>query len=764
MAALDNRIVIGPKAAPLVVFTNGSLQNTIAISKVGGVFGVDVVGNQLSIDQVQLIVQYGKPNGPGLTVYMAYVGPDGLAYAGPDGMIYVSLIYSGEVVEPTYISLRDLPYGTPVFWWNNGILIAAFYLKQVERVGRYAYRITAISGVGLLDALYHTGGIYTGQTFEAVAGEIIGGQFPFTVGAALAAQKVYGWLPYDTRRNNLHQLLFALGASVRRDANGEISFVFLSDAAPTPVPDSRVAFGGSVDYEAPASAVEVTEHAYLSTAADETLTLFDNTQGGSAAAANTLVTFEEPAHNLLATGTLTINSSGVNYAYVTGVGTLTGQLYTHNTRIVTQQRIGATVENVKRVTDMTLVSIANSSNVAKRVLAYYSQARRVRAKIALDGERCGDVLSVSDPYYEPMTAFLETADVNASGNLLGNCTLIEGYSPVGQGNSVSFSDTLTGSGTWISPISGTITYVMISGADGGGCGYDGEAAPAPTVSSDTDGDLYRLIVNHPMQEAGKGGKAGTPGAGGRVLFGTMTVTEGQQISYSCGVGGTGALSGDPTATGSKGTDTTFGSLSTASGQVSPSGYIDPISGTQYAAPGDVGIDGGDGVGYQVDADGNAVLVVPPAITFNGVTYAAGNVSGGEIRSRQTGSPTSGYGVLAGYVDQGLGGGPAAGNPGANGSYGSIGIGTKSVTVNLGYGGKGGDATKPSKPARYGQGGTSGNGGGGRGAFSRAETQNIVRSPATRGDMSIPDPPVLEAGRGSDGGDGGDGVILIYGGD
>ena len=327
--AIPNVLTIGDPEDPTLVLQNASADaNGDGIVQIGGVFQVDTVGDTLSVDEVNALVQYGQPADVGMTVYEVYIGPDDEVYVDPDGeSIYSQILASiPDGSRGTPVDLHALPYGTPVKWQCDGRTIAAFYLRNVERgASRYAWQLNLMSGVGLLDRVNHAGGVYTGQTFETVATDIIGGMFPFTVAAALADQEVYGWLPYDTRRNNLHQLLFAFGASMRRDAAGEVTIVFLTNESPLTVPDYRVSFGGSADYEIPATRAEVTEHAFFADQADEDVVLFDNTNGGSLAA-STLVKFDKaPVHDLTAEGSLTIESSGVNYAIVSGTGKLTGR-------------------------------------------------------------------------------------------------------------------------------------------------------------------------------------------------------------------------------------------------------------------------------------------------------------------------------------------------------------------------------------------------------------------------------------------------------
>ena len=774
MLALPNIITIGDPESPLFVFRNAEEgTNRDCIGAVGGVFSVDVIGDELSIDTVTAVVQVGRPPLPVSVERDVYVSPDNGIYISPEDTIYYTEhINSGSGGQDGDVSA--IPYGTPFRWECDGRLIASFYCLQPKRIGRWMWEINAVSGVGLLDKLYHVGGIYTGQPFAEVVEEIVGGVFPYTVAPALAEQQVYGWLPYATRRENLHQLLMALGASMRRDTAGEVTFVFLTADSPAEVPDSRIAVNGSVDYDAPATRAEVTEHAFFISAATESVTLFDNSMDGGAAE-NTEIKFGEPMYDLAASDGLTIEKSGVNYAVVSGRGSLEGKPYAHFTRIVAadaESPLG--VENVKHLdADFTLVSLSNSSNIAKRILAYYSGARLVKARIKLLGERCGDILSMSDPFYKPITGFLQSVDVNASTNLLGYATLVENYVPAYQGNNISMSETLTGSGTWISPFDGEIVVVVISGGQGGGAGNPGEAAATPTISNyNSSSSLYGTWIQARFvmprhAKAGKGGVHGTPGAGGRVYITTLSVTEGQEIAYACGIGGAGEVYGTQTG-GAPGTDTVFGTISSASGTSYPNGYVDPISGTVYATPGENGINGNDGTGWVVGENGSVSLVMPDPIAVEGTLYANGS----------TGKGTGEKDAYIGYsLSGGRGGGAAYGSNGAIGGtgYGSIDYRRHTASAVPAAGGRGADAIAPPKASGYGRGGTSGNGGGGAGAVgvdlkgsdpdeymsSTAWLENKGSDHDVRYTLTMTAPAPAQGGNGSDGGRGADGVIILF---
>lgn len=719
MAALPNIIKIGDKITPSFEFDNAS------IAKVNGIFSVDVIGNEMAVDTVTAIVRYTG-----------------------DG------------------DIRGIAYGTPAWWYNNGDLVTAVFVRNVERIGKLLYRLTLISGVGLLENTIHVGNVYNGTAFEDVAAEIIGGTFPYTVDAAVASLPVYGWLPYDNGRNNLHQLLFATGVTLHKDANGEPVFAFLSDNNPSPVPDSRIAFGGTVDYQTIASAVEVTEHSY-GVAPGTPETLFDN-NASAMGTSNTLAVFNGPYSSLTVTGSLVIEESGVNYAVVSGVGTLTGIAYSHFTRVITHVNTAATVDNIKRVTDMYLVSLANSINVAKRVLAYYTSAKTIRSQIVIDGEKCGDVLSLHDPYLDDVTAFLAEADVNTSSNLLATCRLVEGYTPTGQGNNYDTYLVLTGSGTWQVPDGVTeITVVLVGGGDGGMPGGIGGTAPTLSTIELNGSDVpspHRAYIDPASAGPSNGGAAGAAGAGGNIYGTTITVTPGELIAYTSGAGGTGGvyLTGDRPTTG---TDTVFGVLTSAAGSKIPSGYADPITGNVYGAAGTPGTAGGKGGGLVYDTY-EGYKVYTENVTYEGVTYnhgAAGQYAE-NILDQRPGLDR----VITSVSFGGFGGGAAAGSDGGDGADGFAGNNIAHAPA----GGNGATAVKPALPTLYGQGGGGGNGGGGAGQNGAGKDEDATLFWVTGNTVEFGGTASLNAGvpiiatpatpgDGSDGGDGAEGCIEIY---
>lgn len=669
----------------------------------------------------------------------------------------------------------------PIRVWesDSDASMQTYYLRSITRTGATSYRLVAWSAVGLLAAMAHKGGIYTGQTVAEVVKEICG-NVPVVVKSVFANIKLYGWLPYcqpkaDRRgksaRDNLVQVLFAIGAYLTTDLNGVLHIDALWDGASSTIGSNRMyASGGKVSYSDPISAVTVTEHQYIAGTDEKELFSGTSQQGD-------IITFSEPMHSLTATG-FTILESGANYAKISsGSGSLKGKTYIHNTRLVTQTVTENAAENVKSVTDATLVSLVNSSAAAKRLADYYKCRETITNGIVSGQEKPGHVVSVYHPYDKKMvSACIVSLDTTMSGTLKSEMAALVGFLPP-QPESLEYFDErviLTGSGEWTVP-EGVTTYtrVLIGGGRGGSSGHQGESPAVRASKSWTEkSDALRRYVgfNRGVSlEGGKGGEPGDAGDGGKVLVETVTdAVPGAKVSYACGRGGYGGAFSQGNDAGAFGTATTMGGATSDTGSSSEAGYTDAITGEVFAAKGKSGIAGSPGNGYTW-SDGKYTYRPSPSITVDGVTYSAGKdkdeVEGEDGRGDYKIAPYGyvGYRWLGGY-----GGGAAAGSNGndglANGS-GDAYIGSSSAfaTVTAARGGAGADAKPPAKESRYGCGGTSGHGGGGAGSNGTAyahqtSSENISVSQAS---LTARDTEPAPGGRGSDGGEAGDGCIIIY---
>ena len=484
-------------------------------------------------------------------------------------------------------------YGVPVLCYWKGELLGKFFMTSMLRVGKELWQITAVSAVGLLGKQRHYGGIYRGSTFEEVTADIIGGAVTYTIDDILKKQVVYGYLPVSTRRDNLHQLLFAMGASIRKDSSGDIFITALKDDTASEIPDGRIFEGGSVKHTDVSAKVIVHEHTFNAYDTDEEVKLYDGevtaetiTTPMGATVTGSIVLFSNPMHDLTVESG-TILESGVNYAVLAPGGgvILRGKQYTHAMRAVVRPSTATAdaTENSKVVEKATLVSLLNSEAVADRLYSYYTSAETIETEILVEQERPGDSVTFNDPFDSPAAGLVTSMVMSPSGILRAEVEIVSGYSPDSDpGNAYSSLATFTEDGTWVSPVTGKARIVLIGGGDGGWSGGDGEAG--------------EYSVGAGYGQAGAPGVAGLYGNGGKILVATVDVVEGESYPIKIGVGGNGGVNnGVESVQGGLGTATTFGELHTSAlGAPSSSGYTELFSGDIYGKRGKSGIAGGKG--------------------------------------------------------------------------------------------------------------------------------------------------------------------------
>lgn len=635
-------------------------------------------------------------------------------------------VYTKTVGE----QLAALPDNTPIVIYRNNAIKARFVKRGVSRIGPNTYSLIGRSPMGALTGMIHSGGIYTGQTVAEVAKEICG-SIPILVKTVYAETKLYGWLPYAngkdrSARDNLVQVLFSIGAYLRTDLNGVLRIEPLWDGGASTISVDRSYSGGTVKYDSPISAVTVTEHQYIAGTDEKELFSGTSQQGD-------IITFSEPMHSLTATG-FTILESGANYAKISsGSGSLKGKTYIHNTRLVTQTVTENAAENVKSVTDATLVSLVNSSAVAKRLADYYKCRETITNGIVSGQEKPGHVVSVYHPYDKKMvSACIVSLDTTMSGTLKSEMTALVGFLPP-QPETTEYYDErvlLTGSGEWESVIDGEIRVVVIGGGETGASGSAGSSAGISSQSKSGSSGSYS------GSSTGQGGEGGEGGSGGKILIASLNVITGQKFQYAAA---------QPAG------NSTFGELSSASGETSVDGYYDLVTQTFFGRKGANGIKGGNG-----GSPGN-----------NG--QAVGDYLGGYGINSKTVSQTK-YGTSGTVTANGWGGGAAQGANGATSAgevyinlYGEFNSNDPSQSVvtlsgNCSGGGKGANGANGNDGENYGDGGDGGHGGGGAGAVG---TLSMSFSPSGKNPKTETGGAWATGGSAGAGGAGKPGCIIIY---
>ena len=671
-------------------------------------------------------------------------------------------------------NLTNFSRNAPITVFNGERQLGIFYVQDVKRTAADLYKVSATSAVGILSDGNHYGGIYTGQTAESIIGSICG-SVKYDIQNKLRPIKLYGWLPIATPRDNLAQVLFAMGATLRTDLNGVLRIEELWDGLSGDIGTDRMYQGASVEYASKVTQVSLTEHQYV--ASGDLDELFSGTtQSGD------IITFDEPVYGLTASG-FTIQSQGANFAKLSaGNGTLKGRKYKHNTREIIKTVSSASEPNIKAVKDATLVSLVNSQAVSNNLVNYLKWNRTIKTSVVYQGEIPGDLISTWDPFDKTsVDVCIQEADIILSNTIKANEKMLVGFTPIRQEGSESYEYhvVLTGSGTWTVPEGTTSVRAVLIGA--GGAGFDGSPGgdstetwegdeikttrinlTAPTTSASDSSNVSNRGAGTPGN-GGAGGAAGTPG---KVYEVTFSPSSGSRISYACGVKGT--------SNGALGGATTFGSYSSNSGSTSSAGYTDIISGITYAKSGDSGADGGKG---GSGADGESVGGVS-----GGKQEPSGSATRNDSDTQRRSNISMDIDATANFSLGAAGGGGAGGNSGNNLGTpgGDAEVGSVRLSITTGYinafvypnkGGTGGDGADGADASVYGCSGSGAGGGGGAGGDSSASSNvsaqyyvyNITIE--TRTDFAINNnaggAAVRKGGAGGKGGAGADGCIILY---
>lgn len=652
------------------LFMNGQVEQMIAL-----------FGNELAADSLTFVVNSKALVGDG-TGYAFLLDSDLKPLQTSDG--------KWLVVKQTYTDWRDFVPGAALDLYNNpgGTMIGRFYVQDVKRVNRKAVQFTCTDCVGILDGMNdHGGGVYTGETVAAICAEIFAGSgLSYNVSQDVAAVQCYGRLARANRRVNMGKLLVATGATLT-EKNGVVQITYLGAGTPSAMYQRNVYMhGGSVTNKDRATGVEVTEHAFYQLATDADAVLFDNTTEVTPAVSQ-LVVFQEACHDLTVTGTLTLEESNANYAIVSGVGTLSGKIYTHTQRQISKST-GVTSHKVKveKIEDNELIGYHNSDYVAQRMANWYKVEIGVGME-ALDPTGAmmpGTYVNLVDPFGEARTGWTRHKSFAIGNKTRATWDVAIDWQPGPWGSNLDAWELITESKTWTVPAG--VTNITVQMVGGGQAGFDGTAGYSGSAGSS---DQYSGTG-----KGGEGGKKGVGGQPGKANSVTVPVTPGDVVTVTIGTGGQ--------SDGEEGTATTIAvngtTYTSEDGVIPASGIVNVWTGDIYALAGPDGVDGAKG-----GDKGNVGSAVLPW---------AGGWYGNDYSYKFSAGTATGTG--------GGGGGAAHGAHGGNGGTASASCrrwhngSCLCATADGGNGGRGANAVTDPYDVELAGGGAGGNGGGGGG--------------------------------------------------
>lgn len=185
---------------------------------------------------------------------------------------------------------------------------------------------------------------------------------------------------------------------------------------------------------------------------------------------------------------------------------------------------------------------------------------------------CGDIQSIDTQFGSTITARLYKQQIKLDKGVM---TKVPSYLVQSPNDTVYANKTiLTGAGTWVSPISGTIKLTIIGGGQGGQGGGGG------VIKASGPGGFGAFDPDDTEGCAG--------GSGGKIFILEFVAVDGQSFDYSSGAGGSGGAGGQPGRDGIfglNGTETTFGVFTSGNGTSYANGLMDIQNGAVYAQTG-----------------------------------------------------------------------------------------------------------------------------------------------------------------------------------
>ncbi len=286
-------------------------------------------------------------------------------------------------------------------------LIGNFYLKNGARKNVFDYYLDAHDAIGILDGNEFAGGIYNGETVADVIHQIFEGEdFTYRVDETLASEKLYGYIPYTTKRNALVQIAFAIGAIIdTSNYDGVVIYPQQTDISGRFL-ENETFEGVTLEHADIVTGVRLTVHTYQP--GEEIEELYNGVLDGTVE-----IVLSDPHHSFSIEGGK-IQKSGPNNVVVTGTGKtviITGKTYVHSTTQMLKENPDITYnKNVKEVTDATLIHSGNAEQALERIYHYYQRAESVVGDVILGNRVIGQQVSINTEYDGEKTGTIESVD------------------------------------------------------------------------------------------------------------------------------------------------------------------------------------------------------------------------------------------------------------------------------------------------------------------------------------------------------------------
>lgn len=329
-----------------------------------------------------------------------------------------------DTMDFTLIGGEDVDYvfksKQPLTLYSDTDLLGVFFVKSYERTAERIYSVASEDYTGLLDSVQFAGGIYSSQNAAALLTAIFAAaNVPVDIDEALSGKTVSGWIPVCTCREAVRQICFAIGAAVNTARSDKVRIFFPSDDIVRKFTLADTMQGQTItDRDVKLTELRLTLHSYTQT--DESAELYKAADSGTGT--NIYVGFSEPMHSLTITNG-SISSSGANFAIITAQSgcVLTGKKYRDLTSVITKTNPLTNVgdpANIIEVKDMTLVGASNGAELLESLWDYYVKCGTITSELVINGERPGDLVTLTTEYLGEVEARIESERYNLYGGAI----------------------------------------------------------------------------------------------------------------------------------------------------------------------------------------------------------------------------------------------------------------------------------------------------------------------------------------------------------
>lgn len=311
----------------------------------------------------------------------------------------------------------------------NGVSkgFGTFYLDEWESKGNKIMSLSTVDGIGIMDGTYFYGDIYKNISAKDLIEKIMNAAgFGYSIDDSLQDILLSGWIPRCSYREALQQVAIAIGGFVDTSRSGAIKIKSQPDidSVYTELGRDRKHVGATAKLRAYVTGVNVTEHNYV--LGSSLVSLYTALLG----VGTNEILFSSPVSVSTVTGAA-LSQKGANYCIVevTTAGTVTvkGYKYEDNTKVISCKMDSLPAgekENVKEIKDATLISSANSADVAKRMFDYYQMRIEQNITFVIDNEVVGGVVNVETSEGEHRKSIVEKLQTNLSGGFVTKAVVI----------------------------------------------------------------------------------------------------------------------------------------------------------------------------------------------------------------------------------------------------------------------------------------------------------------------------------------------------